>query len=126
MLPSIFLATVLSDSVDATYLVFFLLTGVLLLYHRTKDDVKENTGLSLNNIWNIALTGRRPFVTYFRAYVLIASAVCILAVDFPAFPRRFCKAETYGTGFMDVGVGSFVISNAIVSPEARGKYPILR
>ena len=126
VLPSMFLATVLNDNVDATYLVIFMSTAVLLLYQRTKSDVKENRGLSLGNIWNTALTGRRPFITYFRAYVLIASAVCILAVDFPAFPRRFCKAETYGTGFMDVGVGSFVISNAIVSPEARGKYPIFR
>ena len=49
------------------------------------------------------------------------TAFSIIAVDFKIFPRYFAKAETYGTGLMDVGVGCFMISNAIVSPEARGK-----
>ena len=73
VLPSIFLATTLNDNVDATYLVIFMLTAVLLLYQRTKSDVKENRGLSLSNIWNTALTGRRPFISYFqsiRAYCI--------------------------------------------------------
>ena len=126
VLPSVLLATILSDNVDATYSAIFLLIAALLLFQRNRVCTKENAGISLGNIWNLALTGKRPFITYFRSYVLIATAVCILAVDFPAFPRRFCKAENYGTGFMDVGVGSFMISNAIVSPEARGKYPIFR
>lgn len=69
----------------------------------------------------IKLPTRLPFITHFRAYVNLATAVCILAVDFIVFPRRFCKAETYGTGVMDIGVGAYVIANAIVSPEARGK-----
>jgi phosphatidylinositol glycan class W len=64
------------------------------------------------------MIGRQPFICNFRAYVLVATAVSILAVDFHIFPRRFAKAETYGTGIMDVGVGAFVVSNAIVSPEA--------
>ena len=70
--------------------------------------------------------GKKPFITNFRAYANIATAICILAVDFVIFPRRFCKSETYGTGLMDIAVGGFVIANAIVSPEARGKYPSRR
>ena len=68
------------------------------------------------------MTEKRPFVGGFRAYILITTAIAILAVDFVIFPRRFAKAETYGSGLMDMGVGTFIISNAIVSPEARGIY----
>nr|CAB3264870.1 phosphatidylinositol-glycan biosynthesis class W protein-like [Phallusia mammillata] len=60
-----------------------------------------------------------PFVTTFRAFVNIASCICILAVDFDIFPRRFAKVETYGVSVMDLGVGGFVVANALVSPEAR-------
>ena len=45
--------------------------------------------------------------------------LAILAVDFPVFPRRFAKTETYGVGLMDVGVGLFVTANGSISPEAR-------
>ncbi|KAL3868684.1 hypothetical protein ACJMK2_041462 [Sinanodonta woodiana] len=65
-----------------------------------------------------------PFIANFRAIALLSTTFLILAVDFVVFPRRFAKAETYGTGLMDVGVGSYMIANAIVSPEARGKESI--
>lgn len=65
---------------------------------------------------------RVPGITLFRSWISIITCVCILAVDFHIFPRRFAKTEVYGTGLMDTGVGLFVVSNAIVSPEARSKF----
>ncbi|XP_062392205.1 phosphatidylinositol-glycan biosynthesis class W protein [Sardina pilchardus] len=62
-----------------------------------------------------------PFVTVFRVEVNVKTALCILAVDFSVFPRRYAKTETYGTGVMDLGVGAYILANAIVCPEARGK-----
>lgn len=60
-----------------------------------------------------------PFVTVSRVIVNVITAISILAVDFPVFPRRYAKTETYGTGIMDFGVGAYVFANALVCPEAR-------
>ncbi|XP_034033414.1 phosphatidylinositol-glycan biosynthesis class W protein [Thalassophryne amazonica] len=62
-----------------------------------------------------------PFVTSFRVFVNVETAISILAVDFAVFPRRYAKTENYGTGVMDYGVGAFVLANALVCPEARMK-----
>ncbi|XP_060719566.1 phosphatidylinositol-glycan biosynthesis class W protein [Tachysurus vachellii] len=62
-----------------------------------------------------------PFLTAFRVLVNVKTAISILAVDFSVFPRRYAKTEIYGTGVMDFGVGAYVMANAMVCPEARGK-----
>ncbi|XP_074642871.1 glucosaminyl-phosphatidylinositol-acyltransferase PIGW-like [Tubulanus polymorphus] len=87
---------------------------------------KEELGSVTRSYWKdcfeiltVDMKDVRPFISNFRAFVNIVTAVCILGVDFQVFPRRFGKCETYGTGLMDTGVGSFVICNAIVSSEVR-------
>ncbi|XP_038615262.1 phosphatidylinositol-glycan biosynthesis class W protein [Tachyglossus aculeatus] len=62
---------------------------------------------------------RIPAVTHFRVFINVLTAISILAVDFPLYPRRYAKTEVYGTGVMDLGVGAFVFGNALICPEVR-------
>ena len=49
------------------------------------------------------------YLTVHRASVYILTTIAILAVDFPIFPRKYCKTETSGYGLMDIGASSFII-----------------
>ena len=61
------------------------------------------------------LEGHLQCVGEARGGLLLVTAASILAVDFPAFPRRWAKAETFGVGLMDIGVGQFVLHSALAS-----------
>lgn len=58
---------------------------------------------------------RRPYISLFRGGLMLYTCLCILAVDFPSFPRKYAKAEAYGSGLMDAGVGGIILASGLVS-----------
>ena len=48
----------------------------------------------------VGLDNYKPFSIAFRASLMLLTIGAILAVDFPVFPRKFAKTESYGTSLV--------------------------
>ena len=127
IMPCILSFTVFSDYL-VSFLSYLIISWWFALYVKLLI-LKKKVWLSLSEVFdfntvkkvmNFKITcKRRPYITNFRAITNILTVLCILAVDFHIFPRRFAKTETFGYGVMDLGVGLFIVANALVAPEVR-------
>ncbi|XP_069470808.1 phosphatidylinositol-glycan biosynthesis class W protein [Ambystoma mexicanum] len=122
VVPIILSCTLLSNVLFCVPLFFLAVYAITLCAFYIKRN--NYVGVSIQEIIRVFLQTEPendfvPSITIFRVAINILTAVSILAVDFPLFPRRYAKTESYGTGVMDFGVGCYVFANALVSPEAR-------
>ena len=121
VIPGLLNCTIAANStvsVNHTLLVIGALT--LAVQHMFRQQAKRKVSQSCHQ----DSCPKKDYVSNLRAFMNIGTAMMILAVDFPIFPRRFAKTEVYGTGLMDIGVGAFILGNGIVSPDARGKFSV--
>ncbi|XP_071447168.1 uncharacterized protein [Hetaerina americana] len=112
VLPLVFTSTIFSDF---TLLVSAasLMTWAILVKRNIGSNLRNKSSVS----WlEILVPGtHRPFISLFRSYTNVITSLCILAVDFRVFPRKFAKTEVSGYGLMDTGTGLFVVAGALVS-----------
>lgn len=112
VVPSILCFTILSEYVSNVCILMIVLSFINIMLMRIKVHALTNRVL-------MPARGKRPFITNFRALSNIITVICILAVDFRIFPRKFAKTEVFGYSLMDTGVGIYILANALVSPETR-------
>lgn len=119
VLPAILTFTVLADH-SVYVLMVEIAVCCFLIVGRLSNTPQA---VSLKSALASSYPARYPYITVMRTFVNLFTAVAILAVDFPIYPRRLAKAETYGSGLMDVGVGAFLMAHGLTSPEARDRQP---
>lgn len=103
VLPTIFNFTLFSEYAQFKFYImaFAVIFSWLLFNHNyiTSSNIK---------------TRKNPHMTFYRFMLNTYTVFCILAVDFNVFPRRFAKTEKFGHGVMDIGVGCYICSNALL------------
>ncbi|KAG6633668.1 uncharacterized protein At4g17910 isoform X3 [Carya illinoinensis] len=110
VLPTILFLTVLSDW---TYIWTISLMTLLFFICAAKGSCSHSPP------FEPGVHSLKSVLSSYRFSVMIGTCLCIMAVDFRIFPRKYAKTETYGTSLMDLGVGSFVLVNSLVSRQAR-------
>ncbi|KFZ48035.1 Phosphatidylinositol-glycan biosynthesis class W protein [Antrostomus carolinensis] len=122
--PLLFCCTVLSPILFFTpTLIAAFCAGIFSeIYRQRKHGTRVAFRQIVKDFWETYLDPEYiPAITVFRVSINVLTSISILAVDFPQYPRRYAKTETYGTGVMDLGVGAFIFGNALVCPEVRQK-----
>ncbi|XP_054282076.1 uncharacterized protein LOC128999533 [Macrosteles quadrilineatus] len=126
VLPVTAMFTFFSAYINIFFFVMVgLITAIVISCVSSVDDnvlYWKLTNLKQELMYKEISCKKQLYITYFRSFVLLVTAVSILGVDFHIFPRRFAKTETYGVSLMDIGVGMFVISNALVEKQTSGTF----
>ncbi|XP_012556495.2 phosphatidylinositol-glycan biosynthesis class W protein [Hydra vulgaris] len=114
VIPMVLFFTVFSNF-NCLSVVILLISVLILLYLYTE----KKSFMTILNFIKEMDTGDFHYISIYKANIQIATAVCILAVDFNVFPRRFAKADVFGIGVMDCAVGSIIFSTAMTSSFVR-------
>ncbi|XP_050524103.1 phosphatidylinositol-glycan biosynthesis class W protein-like [Daktulosphaira vitifoliae] len=105
ILPTVLNLTILSEFVVAQFIIYFLVAVISLFF-----ILLNRKCLILGSI----RIKKNPYMSVYRFILNTYTVFCILAVDFNVFPRKYAKTEKYGHSIMDIGVGLYVCSNALL------------
>jgi len=120
VLPMIFVLTIWSSISYIQHLVIWIFAFVIyFLKNPSRKPTEQIKQQQQQQTYS-------RIIENFRGQILLATCICILAVDFRIFPRRYAKTENYGYSIMDLGVGLFALAHGMVSSEARHRQTSLR
>jgi glucosaminylphosphatidylinositol acyltransferase len=110
------LPLLIAETIAAEYLPFgvYTIPFVCLLVRRWSRSTDTRLSVKSDECQN------KYLFTVLRGTTVLFTVIAILAVDFPVvFPRRYVKTEWYGAGLMDIGVGAYVFTGAVVRGSRR-------
>jgi len=139
ILPLLLCQTLYAESPSKLSLYLFLPSLLLLLLlprkHNNTQPLPTKTPPS--NEAAVPVGPKLAGLSIYRAHMMLMTIIAILAVDFPSvFPRSLAKCESFGVSMvlttprnlrtrithlfpqMDLGVGSFIFSQGIISARS--------
>ncbi|GAU87412.1 hypothetical protein RvY_00257-5 [Ramazzottius varieornatus] len=118
ILPTLLIVTLLSDWM--AYLLRFLMMSSVVLMLKCAVASGDREGGTIGAPDDEKGHSQEYIVvTEFRGCVLLLVCIAILAVDFDLFPYEMVKTDRQGYSLMDLGVGTFIIANALVAPQTQ-------
>lgn len=105
VLPTIFNLTLFSEYLVVQFIIYFIVFSFPFMWMLLNHNYISSSNIK---------TKKNPHITLYRFMLNTYTVFCILAVDFNVFPRHFAKTEKYGHSVMDIGVGCYVCSNALL------------
>lgn len=115
VLPPLLAVTQWADTPGTLSLLLLIPTGLLVLLPAresgtplpsnsfTGESQQDNATLESERTQYFAEAGvirPLPAASTWRAHMMLMTVLCILAVDFPVFPRALAKCETYGVSLV--------------------------
>lgn len=110
--------TIYANNISLLTFLIVIPAIFLLLTSKPKKYVQRVIRVNFKTLTVKEYLPFKSYITIYRSQMMILTCICILAVDFPIFPRRFAKVETWGTSLMDLGVGSFAFSMGVITARA--------
>eukprot|EP00048_Salpingoeca_helianthica_P008944 m.128480 g.128480 ORF g.128480 m.128480 type:complete len:468 (-) comp14731_c0_seq4:46-1449(-) len=123
LLESLFLLAIPLLNILSLSLSFFFLACVVAALFLLWPFVRAESNTSAEH--NTPARRRLPrhpavpaAISVYRVLLMIATSICILAVDFPSvFPLRLAKTSHVGVSLMDLGAGSMALSAGLATSQ---------
>lgn len=123
VIPLLLSVTLFAESPGFLLLILLIPTSVLLLLPAresgtplpsshghsrpispTPDRKSIETSQTDSNVAIGSVVPPLPALTTYRSHMLLLTFLCIIAVDFPVFPRSLAKCETFGVSVVSVSI----------------------